>query len=196
MRLKHWAALLFWAVETAFSAQDCAYLARWQALHARQPEALSFLISDAKSEFYLGELIPLELSFTSTQPNGFLAGPGMQDRGGRMNGVEEFLVEPAALTEDPLRGLPGATGAVGGIFGGPVSLSEKPYAIEKFLNEWVRFRKPGRYRIAVLKPRRVAQINNPTARPELVSNILYSPHSSGPCGVGEGTNPRGRQNSG
>lgn len=167
MRLKHWAALLFCG--TAF-AQD-AYLARWQALHARQPEAVSFLISATKSEFYSGELIPLELSFTSMQPNSFLAAPGMQDRGGRMNGLEEFLVDPAALTEDPLRGLPGATGAMGGIFGGPVSLSEKPYTVEKVLNEWVRFRKPGRYRIAVLS-RRVAPINNPITRPELVSNIL------------------------
>jgi hypothetical protein len=188
--LKHWAALLFCG--TAF-AHD-GYLARWQALHARQPEAVSFLISAAKSEFYSGELIPLELSFTSTQPNGFLAAPGIQDRGGRMNGLEEFLVDPAALTEDPLRGLPGATGAMGGIFGGPVSLSDKPYTVEKLLNEWVRFRKPGRYRIAVLS-RRVAQINNPITRPELVSNILTL-HIPGPCGMGERTNPRGRPNSG
>jgi hypothetical protein len=32
-------------------AQD-AFLARWQALHERQPNAVSFLISAAKSEFY------------------------------------------------------------------------------------------------------------------------------------------------
>jgi hypothetical protein len=54
------------------SAQD-QYQAHWQAFHERQPEALSFQISAAKNEFYSGELIPLQLSFTSTQPKSFLA---------------------------------------------------------------------------------------------------------------------------
>ena len=100
-----------------------------------------------------------------------------------MNGVEEFLVDPAALTEDPLRGLPGEGGGMGGLSGGPSVLSEKPFSFERVLNEWVRFRKPGKYRIAILS-RRVIEVD-PTksdyylqthpgegARVELVSNIL------------------------
>ena len=133
-------------------AQD-AYLARWRAVHDRQPEAVSFQISAAKSEFYSGELIPLQLSFTSTQPKSFLADTRLQDRVGRMNGVEEFLVDPAALTEDPLRGLPGEGGGMGGLSGGPCVLSEKPFSFERLLNEWVRFRRPGKYRIAILSRR-------------------------------------------
>jgi HEAT repeat protein len=164
------------------AAQD-PYLGRWQTLHARQTGAVSFQISAAKSQYYSGELIPVQLSFTSTQPKTFLADTRLQDRVGRMNGVEEFLIDPAALTEDPLRGLPGENGGMGGLSGGPCVLSDKPFTFERVLNEWVRFRKPGKYRIAILS-RRVVQVD-PTrseyylqthpgegTRQELVSNIL------------------------
>ena len=150
------------------SAQD-AYLARWQALHARQTGVVSFQISAAKNRFYLGELIPLQLSFTCTQPNSFLADSRLQDRVGRMNGAEEFLIDPAASTDDPLRGLPGKSGGMGGLSGGPIRLSEKPFTFQRLLNEWVCFRKPGKYRIAILS-RRVTQTTGD--RLELVSNIL------------------------
>ncbi len=163
-------------------AQD-AYLAGWQALHARQPKAVSFTISATKSQFYSGELIPLQISFTSTEPKSFSVDTRLQDRVGRLNYTEEFLVDPAALAEDPLRGLPGERGGMGGLSGGPILLSAKPCTLEKLLNEWVRFRKPGKYRIAVLS-RRVTQVTDPTRSEyylrthqrgnplELVSNIL------------------------
>lgn len=163
-------------------AQD-TYLSRWQALHARQSEAVSFEISAAKSEFYSGELIPLQLSFTSTDPKAFLADTRLQDRVGRLNGMEEFLVDLATFAEDPLRGLPGESGGMGGLSGGPVLLSAKPFSLERLLNEWVRFRKPGKYRIAILS-RRVTQVTDPARSEyflrthqrgnpiELVSNIL------------------------
>ena len=150
------------------SAQD-SYLARWQALHARQPSAVSFQISAAKNQLYIGELIPLQLSFTSSQPKSFVADSRMQDRVGRMNGVEEFLIDRADLTEDPLRGLPGENGGMGGLSGGPIQLSDKPFTFERVLNEWVRFRKPGKYSVAILS-HRVAQTTG--TRLELVSNIL------------------------
>ena len=152
-------------------AQD-PFLARWQALHRHQPGAVNFQIFTTKSEFYSGELIPFDLSFTSTQPKGFLANTRVEDRVGRMNGEEEFLVDPAALTEDPLREFPVQTSVIGSLSGAPIPLSEKPFSVERLLNEWVRFRKPGKYRIAVLS-RRVTQISDPThGRLELVSNIL------------------------
>jgi hypothetical protein len=146
------------------------YLARWQAIHARQPQGVAFEISAAKSEFYSGELIPLQLSFASTPPKTFLADTRFQDRIGRMNGTEEFLVDPAAFTEDPMRGLPGQGGGMGGISGGPILLSETPFVFEKLLNEWVRFRRPSQYRIALLS-RRVTE-DGSGGRLELVSNIL------------------------
>ena len=186
MRVNHWAPqsqVLLAAIPILFCcdlwAQD-AYLAHWQELRAKQPQAVTFEITAAKSQFYLGELIPLQLSFTSTQPNGFRANSRMQDRVGRMNGIEEFLVDPVALTEDPLRGLPGEGGGMGGLSGGPIVLSAKQCTFEKLLNEWIRFRKPGKYRVAIAS-HRVVQIADPAkaeqisvlgAQVELVSNIL------------------------
>jgi len=173
--LKHRAIgsrVLFAALLLSFCADVWAqdvYFARWQGLHAHQPEGVSFQISAAKDLFNLGELIPLQLSFTSTRPTGFLADSRLQDRAGRMNGVEEFLIDPAAFTEDPLRGLPGETGGMGGLSGGPIPLSEKPFTFERILNEWVRFRKPGKYRVAILS-RRVTRATGD--RLDLVSNIL------------------------
>ncbi|MDP9170206.1 MAG: hypothetical protein M3N54_06295 [Acidobacteriota bacterium] len=150
-------------------AQD-AFPDRWQALHSAQPTAVSLVISAVKSDYYVGEPIPLQLSFTSTQANAYRAETRLQDRVGRLNGTEEFLVDPAAFTEDPLRGLPGETGGMGGLSGGDITLSGTPYTFEKLLNEWVRFREPGTYRIAILS-RRVAPVADPR-RVELVSNVI------------------------
>jgi len=66
--------------------------------------------------------------------------------------------DPVVATEDPLRGLPGESGSMGGLSGGNVILSSaRPFTVERILNEWVRFRTPGRYRIYVLS-RRVRQV--------------------------------------
>ncbi|HLK69176.1 MAG TPA: hypothetical protein VKU19_37340 [Bryobacteraceae bacterium] len=159
MTLRLIPAMLLWCLSPA-AAQD-AFLARWQSLHASQPATVNFQLSAPKSEFYSGDLIPLQLTFTSTEPKAFMADTRLQDRVGRMNYVEEFLVDPVDLTEDPLRGLPGEDGGMGGLSGGPVLLSEKPFSFERTLNEWVRFRKPGRYRIAILS-HRVTHTTDPT----------------------------------
>jgi hypothetical protein len=56
-----------------------------------------------------------------------------------------------------LEGLPGGAGGMGGLSGGPVLLSDKPFTFERVLNEWVRFRKPGEYRVYIIS-RRVGQV--------------------------------------
>jgi hypothetical protein len=157
------AALLTPAVVSA----DDAFAARWQQLRAQQPDGANLVISAPKTTFFLGETIPLQLTFTSNQPKSFLADTRQQDRVGRMNYVEQFIVDPAIFTEDPLRGLPGEDGGMGGLSGGPLVLSEKPFSFERILNEWVRFRKPGSYRVYVLSHR-----VNRTSAVELVSNVL------------------------
>ena len=136
----------------AASADD-AYVARWHQVRARQPTGPQLAIYAPKTTFFLGETIPLQLVFTSTQANTFRAGTRQQDRVCRLNDIEQFIVAPAGFSEDPLRGLPGETGGMGGISGGPVTLSERAFSIERILNEWVRFRKPGSYRIYVLSHR-------------------------------------------
>ena len=134
----------------------------------RQPRDVEFTIAAARAEFFLGEIVPLELKFTASGPQRFEADTRLQDRVGRMNYIEEFVAAPAEFAEDPLRGLPEGEGAMGGLSGGPVVLSEKPFTFERVLNEWVRFRRPGTYRVYVVS-RRVRRDGNPI---ELVSNIL------------------------
>lgn len=163
------AALLLLPISQVCAAD--AFLERWQTVHAKQPDAVHFEISTAKTEFYTGELIPLQLSFSSSDPKTYEADTRLQDRVGRMNGIEEFLVDPATFVEDPLRGLPGETGGLGGLSGGPMVLSEKPFVFERPLNEWVRFQRPGTYRLAILS-HRVSPVNAGQNRLELISNIL------------------------
>jgi hypothetical protein len=164
------------------SAQD-AFFERWKELAGRQPEGVKFIITAPKTEFFFGEVIPLELKFTSTQSRTFLADSRLQDRVGRMNYTEEFVADPVSLSEDPLEGLPGGQGGMGGLSGGPVALSEKPFAFERVLNEWVRFRKPGEFRVYIVS-RRVSQVEDPQRSDyylrlyargkavELVSNVM------------------------
>jgi len=138
-------------------AQD-AFLTRWETLRATQPAGVELRIAAPKAAFYLGETIPLTLSFTATNLRSFVADSRLQDRVGRMNYMEEFVPDPVAASEDPLRGLPAETGGMGGLSGGNAILSsDKPFTVERILNEWVRFRAPGRYRIYVLS-RRVGQV--------------------------------------
>lgn len=176
-----WLGAMLLAAGSA-SAQD-AFFERWKERAGRQPQSVKFIVTAPKTEFFFGEVIPLELKFTSTQPRTFLADSRLQDRVGRMNYTEEFVADPASLSEDPLEGLPGGQGGMGGLSGGPVVLSEKPFAFERALNEWVRFRKPGQYRVYIVS-RRVSQIEDPgrsdnnlrlyTAgkQVEVVSNVL------------------------
>ena len=137
---------------------------------AGQTVGAKLVITTPKTEFYLGEVIPLELTFTSDQA-GFQADTRLQDRIGRMNGVEEFVVDPPSNVEDPLRGLPQLQGGMGGLSGGPVELSEKPFHFERVLNEWVRFRRPGEYRVHVVS-HRVGKLEARRNPMDLVSNTL------------------------
>lgn len=130
----------------------------WQHLRDQNPQGVALAVSMPKATYLLGEPIPLQFAFTANQPRTFLADSRQHDRVGRMNYVEEFLVDPADAAEDPLRGLPNEFGAMGGLSGGQVILTDKPFAFERVLNEWVRFSKPGNYRMYILS-HRVSQTN-------------------------------------
>ena len=159
------AALLF----SNANAQDDFDL-HWRELRASQPAELHFAISTSKATYFLGEAIPLLLSFTSTEADTFLADTRQYDRIGRMNYIEQFVIDSRSA-EDPLHGLVAATGGLGGLSAGPVGLSDKPFSFERVLNEWVRFRKPGTYRLYVVSLR-VHPRNETGAVVKVVSNIL------------------------
>jgi hypothetical protein len=151
-------------------AQD-GFPPRWAAVRSGQPAALNLEISAPKSEYYLGEPIILRLSFTSSQLKEFHVSTGADDRGGFVGMGTEVLVSPAGQTEDPWRGLLEG-GMAGSFLVGDVELSTTPFLSESLVNDWVRFVKPGQYRISILT-RRVAHIEGTKREAvQIASNVL------------------------
>lgn len=58
-------------------------------------------LSVTKTKFRAGELIPLELEFTSATPDRYQINLATYDRSGRMS-YEQFLLDPKEGTSDPL----------------------------------------------------------------------------------------------
>jgi hypothetical protein len=114
------------------------------------------LATDAR-QFRKGEVIPLDLLFTSRTPKRYLLDMARYDRSGRMN-WEQFAVDPAEGTRDPLALY---FASCGGFIGGGLTsfqfLSDNPTAIRLELNEWVRFDRPGKYRLSITS-RRVSDL--------------------------------------
>jgi len=111
--------------------------------------------------FRIGEVIPLELAFTSMQPD-YQLDMASYDRSGRMN-EEQFAIQPATGWDDPLASYFHAyQGFIGGGIRGMKTLSTQATYINLELNEWVRFRIPGRYRV-VVSSGRVSRMHGPFA---------------------------------
>jgi hypothetical protein len=163
------------------AAQD-AFLDQWRTLRSANPAEVSCSISAKKATFFLGEMTPLQLTCSATQPNEYMVETQLQDAIGRLNYEDEFRIAGDSPTEDPLRGLQGESGGMGGLQSGPVLLSDKPFTLELALNEWVRLRSPGTYRLYVIT-HRVSHVQQPLPSPGLsprrggnpvtaVSNVL------------------------
>ena len=86
-------------------------------------------IKDGKSQFYLGEVIPLDLTFTSKMPKRYQINMARYDRSGRMS-YEQFSVDPDGSWGDPLRSyFNSSMGWMGGGLTGLEFLSESPTKI-------------------------------------------------------------------
>src|SRR5580693_5019641 len=83
----------------------CVLAAQAQKPSTRPVESegvkLTVRIKGDQASFHVGELIPLELSFTSASPNTYQIDTASYDRSGRL-GEESFQVEPAEGSDDPL----------------------------------------------------------------------------------------------
>jgi hypothetical protein len=117
------------------------------AAATRPPKDLSLTIrfKDAKARLRQGEIVGLVLEFSSPARNTYGGSTASYDRGGRLD-FESFEVMPKAGTADPLRTY--YHSGVGGLRVGGLSsaftLGEKPFTLDRDLNEWVRFDRPGR----------------------------------------------------
>jgi hypothetical protein len=110
-------------------------------------------ISTKSTKFFSGEVIPLDLAFTSTTPKRYQINLARYDRSGRMN-YEGFSVEPKEATRDPLQLY---FNSIAGFMGGGLTnfefLAASPTIIHLNLNEWVSLERAGTYRISVVSHR-------------------------------------------
>ncbi|MDQ2688158.1 MAG: hypothetical protein M3Y28_09860, partial [Armatimonadota bacterium] len=143
--------LCLWAV-TGAPAQPPApsFAAAQQQAVQKNPPGVTFTLTlaDGRTQFHTGERIPLALAFSSSIPSKYKLDVGLYDRSGRLES-DVFHSDRLDDAVDPLR----AYFELGSIGGGPgitpPTLDTHPQTIKRDLNEWLRFDKPGRYRIDV-----------------------------------------------
>ncbi|HZE70173.1 MAG TPA: hypothetical protein VE135_11695 [Pyrinomonadaceae bacterium] len=122
-------------------------------------------IASNRSEFHIGETIPLQLAFSSGAKDRYQVNMAQYDRSGRMN-YEHFDVSPAGGTVDPL---PTHIGSLGGLTNYRF-LTSDPWTIKLNLNEWIRFTRPGKYRLVVSSERvGVRDPSNPLGASQIVA---------------------------
>ena len=118
------------------------------------PVRLTLRLTDGRLQFRPGEIIPIELEFSSASTKRFTVDGVTYDRSGRLT-IDEFVIDRIDDVTDPMLDYFGSFGGhIGGGIRGMGVLGEKPFTVKLELNEWFRFDKPGRYALAV-KSRRV-----------------------------------------
>lgn len=159
--------------------QSDTFLLQNEQRRAKNPDGLIFSLrlKDKQTRFYAGEIIPLELSFSSSIDGRFVLDNAGYDRSGRLD-IDSFILDHSDGTVDPLEDYfhSGLFGFIGGGLRGMPELSEKPVIITAELNEWIRFDKPGRYRLYVVSSRISPKRNpeNPFRKENsaVVSNVV------------------------
>ncbi|MDP9267165.1 MAG: hypothetical protein M3P27_02425 [Acidobacteriota bacterium] len=114
-------------------------------------------LASGQREFHLGEAIPLTLTFSSTVKDRYQLNTAQYDRSGRME-YEHFSVSPGDGAVDPLAG---RKSPIGGGLTGYQFLGSKPWTLQLNVNEWVRFTRPGEYRLTTTS-RRIS-VKDPTS---------------------------------
>lgn len=138
---------------------------------------LGISLATSQPEFHIGEIIPLQLSFSSGVRNRYQVNMAQYDRSGRMS-FERFDILPADGVVDPL---PNNFSISGGLTNFSF-LNPKPWTIKLNLNEWVRFTRPGEYtlvvsshRVAVRDPATPPGMSAVTARSNKIKLKIVGP---------------------
>jgi hypothetical protein len=122
---------------------------------------LTISTRDNQLSFRIGEIIPLDLAFTSSSPNKYQMDMASYDRSGRLN-EDKFVADPSTGWDDPLQlYFRSYKGFKAGGLRGFKSLTPVPTTVHVELNEWIRFKTPGQYRITVTSGR-VSEIGSST----------------------------------
>lgn len=115
---------------------------------AQQPTGVTLTLSTKgdRTQFRMGEQIDVDLHFVAAKPGAcFLSGSGIDRRYVRQPEFDFFTTEPEDAAADPL--IDSGTlvsGGLGRLFGRvPLTSTHVPGIV----NDWISFRKPGRYRV-------------------------------------------------
>ena len=123
---------------------------------AQNPTGLNFTIriKDNRTQFRPGEIVRLELNFSSSVAKTFVLNDRRYDHSGRLD-IDDFVLDNREGTADPLYDYfnSGLFGFMGGGGSGMPELSDKPEVVIAELNEWFRFDKPRHYRLYVVSGR-------------------------------------------
>ena len=114
-----------------------------------QEVLLEVSLANNQREFHIGETIPIKLAFSSRIKDHYQLNEAHYDRSGRME-YERFRIMPAEGAIDPL---PSCSYCMGGGLTNYRFLTSEPWTIQLDLNEWVRFTKPGEYKLTVSSQR-------------------------------------------
>lgn len=99
--------------------------------------------------FRVGEEIGLELEFVGTADKDYYFSTETYDRSGRTN-TEQYSLSSTDGTDDPLADV---LSGLGGGLRSVAALNGVPFKLHVSLNDWVRFNRPGTYRLVVTSSR-------------------------------------------
>ena len=142
------AALLHISFVQSICFSENAFLTQHREAVAGNPEDVSFAIAIDKTNFYMGEEIPITLSYSTSVENRYwMTDKQAHDRMRSMMG-ESFFIDPREGTTDPLHwkinGYPGFIGySVSFMSIGPFDLGVETVSVTISLNEFFRFDRPG-----------------------------------------------------
>jgi len=124
---------------------------------AETPPDLHFKLEVTKSPavYHVGERIACKLSFSTTTPGKYGIGSAGPLKGSRCSVPEIFLAFPKDGAVDPYvdLGQQLGFGTVASILSSYNKLSSQPYVVRTDLNPWLRFVRPGVYRLVAQSSR-------------------------------------------
>jgi hypothetical protein len=164
------------AFSLSASAQTGAddFLSAQQKELEKNPAGVVFKISltDNRTQFQQGEIIRVELAFSSKSDKKYQLDGATYDRGGRLL-IDAYHVDLADGATDPLKDQfdYDSLRIYGGLRSMPI-LDANPYTIVRDLNEYLRFDKPGKYRLYVVSHRIRKEKGTPFEGLPAASNII------------------------
>lgn len=156
--MKKWLILVFVVLATSFPglSQTDAFSRKHDDLKSKNPSDINFelRLKNNKTHFQPGELIQLELLFSTSSTKKYVFNARSYDRSGRLH-LDDFEFDLSEAAVDPLSDFFSRSGGGflgGGLFTAPI-LGAKAEIVSYDLNEYKRFLRPGRYRLFVNSPR-------------------------------------------